>query len=80
MSDNLVRTGDNNPKSVKMNAYDRAERLRNLGFELPMALGDIIDELIDRAEQLQKAQNFFQPRIREDREELRDQESALGLD
>jgi len=80
MGDNLVRRGDDKPKSVKMDAYDRAKRLEGVNIELPMALGEIIDELLDRAEQLQEAQRHFGPDIRKDRDKLRDKENALGLD
>lgn len=80
MADNLVRKGDNSPKSVKMNAYNRAEKIEKLGYELPMKIGDLIDELIEDSQQLQKAQAEIGDEVRENLRKAERQMDALGLD
>ena len=79
MSDNLIREGKESAVSFKPGAYNRAERLKKLGFDLPVAPGKAIDELIDRAEQLQQAQDEIGQEIRDEQKELDRMKEALGL-
>lgn len=75
-----MRKGDNSPKSVKMNAYNRAEKIEKLGYELPMKIGDLIDELIEDSQQLQEARNEFGEQAKEKKEKGEEELEALGLD
>lgn len=79
MSDNLIREGEDKAVSFKPNAYDRAEKLEDLGIELPAQPGKTIDKLIEKAEQLQKAQRYFKEELEDEKEEIENKQEALGL-
>jgi hypothetical protein len=80
MSDNLIRKGEDKAVSFKPNAYDRAEKLEELGIELPAQAGKTIDKLIEMAEQLQEAQEYLGPEFEEEKEEIENKQEALGLE
>lgn len=58
MGDNKVREGDRHAKSMKW-PPERIQRLQNLGIELPASMPDIIDELLDRGEDLQELRRII---------------------
>ena len=80
MGDNLVREGDTNAKSVKWNAYNRAERVSELDIELPMSGGKVVDQLLDLAELGKKAQEEKAEKARELNRELREIEEEWNLE
>jgi len=79
MSDNLIRQGEDKAVSFKPNAYSRAEKLEKLGFDLPVAPGKTVDDLIEMAEQLQQAQRYFEEELDKEKEEIENKQEALGL-
>lgn len=80
MSDNLIRQGEDKAVSFKPNAYNRAEKLEKLGFDLPAQPGKTIDKLIEMAEQLQQAQRYFEEELEDEKEEIKNKQEALGLE
>lgn len=74
MSNILDHTGG---KSFK-NTETRKKKFDNLDLD-QMNAADAIDELLDRAETLEKIQEEERKKIREEREEIRDREELLGL-
>lgn len=55
---NEIKKGDSSPKTIRF--YDeRVKRLEDLGIELPAGTQEVIDELITRAEDLEKIREIM---------------------
>lgn len=81
MTDNLIREGETGKAvSFKPGAYDRDKKIQQLGIELPKSPGKVMDELIERAQQLQQAQDYYREELENEKKEIGKKQEALGLE